>query len=366
MIRILLCFLLTINLLFLHDKCYANESNATVSGKLTASDSKDAKVSQNFMARKYILGPNDIISINIYNIPTLAQQEVRVQPDGKINIAYFQNLSVAGKTIQELVETIKTKYSEYLVNPDVSVKLVQSRPFIVYVSGAIINPGSYELNTITNSSSYNSKPEAFIERKTPLLTNILLACGGLSYDSDLENIEITNDLDHSVYKANLLKLIKDGDSSQDIYLISGDRIKIPLLNTASKINVENYKLLSRSTLFEKDIPIRVIGYVNNPGLIRLNSSESNNLNSAIAAAGGYLKDSAYIPKNVYVSRGDRNNNTKLSTQAINPKENDFILMPNDIVYVPEKSRPLIGKAFDYASRIMMPFYVFSTGYSIWK
>ncbi|HSA06063.1 MAG TPA: polysaccharide biosynthesis/export family protein [Candidatus Gastranaerophilales bacterium] len=318
--------------------------------------------SKNLTSRQYILGANDIISIEIYNVPQLSG-EVRVQPDGKVSIPYLGSFSVAGKSIDAVREIIINKYGEYLINPEITVKLVQSRPFIVYISGAVLNPGSYELSTITNQSAYLAKPEAFIERKTPILSNVIVAAGGITYDADYENVMIKNDYDNLVYKVNLFQIIANANSAQDLYLMAGDRIYVPQLPSPTHIDQEKYKILLSSTIFQRTIPVKVMGYVNKPGLINLNSTQTANLSSALALAGGYQSDTAYTPHKVLVSRLDNNNN--LVTIAINPRKDELLLMPNDVIYVPEKIRPSMGKLFDYISRVLSPFYMFSNTYRSW-
>jgi protein involved in polysaccharide export with SLBB domain len=319
---------------------------------------------RNFTAREYILGPNDVININVTTASELNQGGLRVNPEGKINIKYMNNLYVAGLTLKELSGIIADTYKEYVINPEVIINLEQSRPFIVYVSGAVKNPGSYELNTVPNTSPYVTKPEAYIERKTPLLSNIVLAAGGISYDADIERIKITNQFDGSTYEVNLYGMISDSDDiAQDLFLMGGDKVYVPRLPSPGAIDEDRYRLLAKSTLFQKQVPVRVIGYVNHPGLVQLESADSSNINSAIAAAGGYITNYGSYPKKVYLSRLDNNN--KLKTRAVNPLSEDVVVMPNDIVYVPEKTIPLIGKFFDYASRLMGPFGTYSNTYQSW-
>lgn len=315
-----------------------------------------------FAARKYVLGPNDIINIAVFNVPELAQDDVRIQPDGKIMLPYIGAINVSGLSLDELHDFLYDRFKEYLKDPEISVKLTQSRPFIVYVTGAVMNPGGFELNTITNTTPFFTKPEAFIERKTPLLTNILVAAGGITFDADLEHVQVKNEIDGSQYEVNLLNLL-NGDSKEDIYLVSGDSIHVPKMPTPLAVNDEKYRKFASATFSPQNISVKVVGYVNNPGLIRLDTAQSLNLNSAIVSAGGYLRDSAYMPKKVYISRAD--NNGKLLTRAVNPMDKDLILMPNDIVYVPEKLRPLAGKSFDYMARAIAPFFMFSNTYNIW-
>ncbi len=364
--KILLIFIL-ISLIFNLNLNKANArtiENTSIQKNVKLPSLGNYNQSGKLVAREYILGANDIISIEFLGIPELSKK-LKIQPDGKISLPYMENFYVAGKTIPEAVKMIREAYNEYLENPQISIKLVQARPFIVYVAGAILNPGSYELNTVTNQSPSFSKPEAFIERKTPLLSNIIVAAGGLTCDSDIENVTVTNDFNKSVIKVNLLKLIKDADSSQDLYLMTGDRVYIPKLASRNLVNLKTYKILVSSTLFQKTIPVKVIGYVNNPGLVYLNSQQSANLTSAIAQAGGYSKNAAYIPTKVLISRADSSNNNKFTTFSVDPRENELMLMSNDIVYVPEKIAPKIGKFFDYMTRLFAPFYIFSNTYRNW-
>ena len=333
---------------------YAEELTSPELNNLKSKPAFSQSISNNFVTRKYIIGPNDIISISIQNIPELDQKNIHVQPDGKIIISSIGSIKVAGLTLDELKDLLCKKYSYYLENPQLSINLEQSRPFIVYVTGAVMNPGSYELNSNTNSSQYvsNNKPEAYIERKTPLLSNILVAAGGISYDSDLEHVQITNNIENTKYVVNLLSLLDKGDTDQDIYLMAGDSVYIPRLLTPLAVSEEKYKKFASATFSPKTVPVKVYGYVNNPGLINLDPAQSLSLNSAISSAGGYLHDSAYAPQKIYISRVD--NNGKLVTRVVNPTSSDTTLMPKDIVYVPEKTVPMAGKAFDYLTRVINP------------
>lgn len=333
-------------------------SDSQISKKLFAT----VNVGANVKARKYILAPNDVFDVTVMGDKDLSATGVRVQPDGKINLLYLDNLNVTGMTIDQLQELITKKYSEYLVNPQISITLSQARPFIVYVSGGIYNPGAYELNTVTNSTPYYSQPGAFVERKTPLLSNVIVAAGGVTYDADVEHIKIENSIDGSTMDVNAYDIVKNADSSQDIYLMSGDKIIIPKLPTPLAVNEQHYKELAKSTFFQKQVPVRVIGYVNNPGLVQLTSNDSISLNSAIAAAGGYTSASAYPPKKVYISRVD---GTKLVTYVVDPRHTDSIIMPNDVIYVPDKVRPVAGRFFDYLVRMLAPAYSFTNIYYDW-
>ena len=362
---LLLSFLIVI---FFQGRLYAQENNdqfSNTENKINNTSKFNLALGRNFTSKKYILGPNDVLSIYVYDTPELSQEKIRVQPDGKIILEPLGSLRVAGMTIDDLHDLLVEKYKYYLNDPRVTIKIDQTKPFIVYITGAVINPGSYEIETDTanTNSNLDAKTEIHILRKSPLLSNILVAAGGISYDADLEHIKITNPSENKEIDVNLLDLLEKSDSSQDIYLMSGDVVNIPRLPTPFAVNDEKYKKYMSATFSPKSIPVKVFGYVNNPGLVQLDPAVSLNLNSAITSAGGYLKDSAYAPANVFLSRVDKNG--KLVTTVVNPMSNDLVLRPNDIIYVPEKSRPLIGKAFDYMLRIAVPASEYANTYNNW-
>lgn len=317
-------------------------------------------------SREYFLGVNDIISVFVYDSEEFNQERIRVQPDGNIVLAPLGSIKASGKTIEELHNLLVNKYKFYLKDPQVTIRLDQTKPFVAYVRGNVLNPGSYELSTDTsNRQGIISQDLALLQmdRKSPLLSNLLIAAGGAKFDSDFEHIKITNKATNEEFEVNLLNLLEKGDANQDVYLMAGDVIYVPKLPTPLAVSEDNYKKYMTSTFSPKYIPVKVFGYVTSPGIIKLDSSSSITINSAIMGAGGYLTDAAYAPKKVYISRADASG--KLVTKVVNPMSNDMIVMPNDIVYVPEKSRPLIAKAFDAVNKIIMPVNTFANTYNNW-
>lgn len=317
-------------------------------------------------SRDYVLGPNDIISIFVYDSEEFNQEKMRVQPDGNIILTPLGQVKAAGKTVEELHILLVNKYKKYLKDPQVTIRLDQLRPFVAYIRGQVLNPGGYELNadTSTHQGFVSSDLSLLqVERKSPLLSNLLIAAGGIKFDADLEHIKISNTTNNTELEVNLMDLLDKGDTGQDVYLMAGDVINVPKLPTPLAVSEEKYIKYATSTFSPKYVPVKVFGYVSKPGLIKLDSSASITLNSAIMAAGGYLTDAAYAPKKVYVSRADASG--KLVTKTVNPMSNDIVVMPNDIVYVPEKSRPLAGKAFDAMTKFLLPANGIANTYNNW-
>ncbi len=318
---------------------------------------------KNFVTRKYILGPNDVISIKVIDGEEYNVESLTVPPDGKIVYGPIGEIKVSGKTIGEVNKVITQGLAYYLRDPKVTINLAETKSFMIYVSGAVMNPGSYEMNTNTQrQASYNTDRQIRLERSTPLLSNVLVAAGGVRYNADLGRVKIQNLTQGTEIEVNLFDLL-DGNASQDIYLMAGDTVVVPQLPSALAVSDVSYKKFASASFSPSTIPVKVYGYVNRPGLVELKSSTSLNLNSAITQAGGYLLDVAYSPKFVYLSRVD--DNGSLTTTKLDPKQNDFMLRPNDIVYVPDKPRPLIGKAFDYTMRVLQPVNMAASTYNNW-
>lgn len=317
-------------------------------------------------SREYLLGPNDILSVFIYDEEEFDREKLRIQPDGNLVIAPLGQVKAAGRTIDGLQKLLVQKYKFYLKDPQITIRLDQVRPFMAYITGNVLNPGGYELNMDTSAvfpAGVNSFSDVQITRRSPLLSNLLVAAGGAKYDSDFEHIKITNSNTHDSFEVNLMDILENREVHEDIYLMAGDVINVPKLPTPLAVSEEKYVKYITSTFAPRFVPVRVFGYVQQPGLVKLDSTTSITLNSALMAAGGYLTDAAYAPKRVYISRADASG--KLVTKKVNPMVNDIAVMPNDIIYVPEKARPLIAKAFDAMAKIITPVNMFANSYNNW-
>lgn len=328
----------------------------------------NAHIVANFTGRKYRLGPNDILTVSVYDGPEFSQENLLVQPDGNITLAPFGSIDAAGMTIDELQKDVTQRLKYYLNDPKVTVKLERTKPFQVYVTGGVLRPGAYEMVTdvsrIQMANSGGASPGILMERKLPLLSNVLVAAGGLRYDADLEHVTVRNKFDGSSFEINVLDLIQNGNTEQDLFLIAGDSVEVPSLPTPYAVDDKKYKSMLGSSVFQKDIPVKVYGYVNKPGLYLLDGAQSANLNSAIGQAGGYLAtEASYAPSKVYISRVDGEG--RLTTTTVDPRHEDMTLRPNDVVYVPNKAVPRVGKAFDYLTRIVVPFTSIAAGANNW-
>ena len=89
----------------------------------------------------YRLGAGDLISISVYDEPDLSL-ELRIGLSGTISYPLLGDVDVAGLSPKQLeVKLLEKLKGPYLVDPSVSVSIMEYRPF--YVTGEVEKPGSY-------------------------------------------------------------------------------------------------------------------------------------------------------------------------------------------------------------------------------
>ena len=90
---------------------------------------------------QYRLGAGDMVRIQVYDEEDL-YLEARVSDRGTISYPFLGELRVSGETPAQLERQITTALQgDYLINPKVSVDILEYRPF--YVNGEVESPGSF-------------------------------------------------------------------------------------------------------------------------------------------------------------------------------------------------------------------------------
>ena len=120
----------------------------------------------------YKLGPGDKIRLTVFRHTDLSGQ-FEVDGEGFFAMPLVGQIRSAGLTPRTLENEIedRLKSGGYLVNPQVSVEVMNYRPF--YIIGEVTNPGSYQyVNGMT-------------------VTNAVALAGGFTYRADQNDITIT-------------------------------------------------------------------------------------------------------------------------------------------------------------------------------
>ena len=165
----------------------------------------------NFFAN-YRLGPEDVISINVFQQEKYSRQGVKIPPSGRIYLALIpEGLFVNGKTPDQVAEMITKRYDEYILTPQVSVSLDQAGSYRYSVVGDVGAPG---IKLMTRRLSVS---EAVAEAGGVLQTGNRSKIVVLrkQADGNLKQIPVN------------LSAIYKGQAPDSVYLVPGDQVIVP-------------------------------------------------------------------------------------------------------------------------------------------
>lgn len=103
-------------------------------------------LNSNLSNNTYSIGVNDIIDIEVYDLPEL-NSSVRVRPDGQVTLPLIEDVYVAGLSRGELQNKLRKHYSPYVHHPRVKVAVAEFSAQKVSVIGAVDKPGIYSLQS---------------------------------------------------------------------------------------------------------------------------------------------------------------------------------------------------------------------------
>lgn len=89
----------------------------------------------------YRLGPEDELAIRVLKQPDYSLERVKVSPTGHIHYPLIGDIEVAGLTVTKLREHLAASLSEYIIDPNVSVSLIEAKSAKIGVLGEVANPG---------------------------------------------------------------------------------------------------------------------------------------------------------------------------------------------------------------------------------
>jgi polysaccharide export outer membrane protein len=90
----------------------------------------------------YRLGPEDVISIDVFNQERYSRKGVTVPPSGRISLALIPGgVFVNGKTVDEVAEMVKKKYDEFIIDPQVTVSIDKAGSYRYSIVGDVLQPG---------------------------------------------------------------------------------------------------------------------------------------------------------------------------------------------------------------------------------
>ena len=93
-------------------------------------------------ASKYTLGPDDVIEIDVRRHSEFSDKYT-VTAEGKIEYKFVGDVFVEGLTKVQLQERLTSILSEYIIEPEVNVQILQYLSKVYYVIGEVNKPGKF-------------------------------------------------------------------------------------------------------------------------------------------------------------------------------------------------------------------------------
>jgi protein involved in polysaccharide export with SLBB domain len=198
--------------------------------------------------KNYIIGPDDELLIDITG-DNEASYKPRVSPEGTISIEYIGRISVAGLTIEQATNKIRSAMSGTYPamrsgRTQVAVNLGNIRSIKVIITGEVTKPGTYTLSSL--ASVYNA----------------LYASGGPNENGSFRNIQVIRN-NRVIATVDVYDFLVNGIQPENIRLQDQDVIHIPIYQ----------------------IRVDVTGEVKRPAIYEIRADES--LADVLKYAGGF-------------------------------------------------------------------------------
>jgi polysaccharide export outer membrane protein len=144
------------------------------------------------VADDYLVGPQDVLSLTVFNDDTLSRPALVVDTDGTIDCPYIGRQKVSGMTTRQIEEMLRRLLGlrrddqgkvvgGYLTNPNINISVKDFRSQRVNVMGAVRNPGYVELQgdpTLTRALSQAGYPTPESGSYVQITHEDALATGG--------------------------------------------------------------------------------------------------------------------------------------------------------------------------------------------
>ena len=172
----------------------------------------------------YTLGAQDVIEVSVLRHPEVSGQYL-INNEGNIQFEFVGDVNVEGKTKDEVKEVLTGLLTEYIIAPEVTVKVVGYNSKIVYVIGEVARPGKIFMrgDTITVR-------EALMQAGLPLLTAATKK-GKVFTPAETGDVKQKN--------VNVYTLLYEGDLRENIVLKPGDTLYVPATIMAKTMRVIN-------------------------------------------------------------------------------------------------------------------------------
>ncbi len=160
--------------------------------------------------QEYRLGPGDVIRIAVFGNSDLSTR-VTVRPDGRVTLPLLNEITVQGKTVNQVTTEVTEGYHRFVQDARVAVVIEEVHSYRVFVTGRVARPGDFESRTAVT------------------VVQALALAGGPVRAADVDHIVVlrraANGRDERFEVS--LNDITEGHMEQNFTLRTGDTIIVP-------------------------------------------------------------------------------------------------------------------------------------------
>ncbi|HTZ33109.1 MAG TPA: polysaccharide biosynthesis/export family protein [Methylomirabilota bacterium] len=158
----------------------------------------------------YKIGPQDMLRIDVWKEPDISRT-IPVRPDGKISLPLLNDVQAAGLTSMELSAVIRDGLTKYIMNPQVTVTVMEINSRRVYCTGEVLKPGA--LTLLPNMTALQA----------------ISSCGGFTQFARIKGIYIlrVENGKQVQHPFNYKDVVKGKKPEDNILLQAGDVIVVP-------------------------------------------------------------------------------------------------------------------------------------------
>ncbi len=155
------------------------------------------------------VGSGDLLNISVWQERELSPT-VTVRPDGKISMPLIGEIAVTGLTPVDVENLLRERLAAIVINPKVTVTVVEIHSRMVYITGEVSRPGAYPLNSPLN------------------VLQLIAQAGGLTEFASRKKIRVVqaNSTDSSI-TFDYNRILRSGDPSRNLPLSPGDTVVVP-------------------------------------------------------------------------------------------------------------------------------------------
>lgn len=188
----------------------------------------------------YRLGPEDVISVEVFGQERYTRKGITIPPSGRISLALIPGgLFVNGRTVDQVAEEITKRYDEYIIDPQVTVSLDKAASYRYSIIGDVAQPGVRLMN----------------HRMT--VTEAIAEAGGVLATGNRSGVIVLRRQSNGTLQpiAVNLSAIYKGKAPDNVYLVPGDQVVVPgnKLKTWQKI-MSFTPILSFARIFTGGFP----------------------------------------------------------------------------------------------------------------